>query len=756
MTLARPILVCLLTALFAGMLSQAERGSASFLNATTGSPGASAGGGLPPFQQAVDGSREDGSKHATLSTPLVLLADASRKLGAAGSPVSEASITYAATDLLREAIGANAVRIDDQGRVQVYVETEGNTADLARKLMIVGALVERSDADAGIVLGWIPSSIIADIGAWPDVRAVRTPDYPVSNAGAVTTEGDPVVNAELLRANISNLAGTGVTIGVIANGVGGLAESQASGDLPGNVDVTTCNVTGGDPEATGSEGTAMFEIIHDIAPGADLMFGNFGFEPGLVFNEAVDCLAEHADIVVDDIGFYGAGPYDGTSVISMNTAAALNGSGPIKTYITAAGNQASRHYQGAFVDSGFLLQPQDGGVWSAHEFDENNPGHPVEHAGLVNAPANFDRFRLSPGGVAQVTVIWDDPWNGSANDYDLLFSEGTELRVCSNREQNGNDAPLESCVFEGGPITRTLDIFVGNDEGAAAPRMLDMFVVCFGCQPLANGNYLDFTTRGHSIGNQADAGGTPASVITVGAVGFNSPTGIEHFSGRGPTEDGRLKPEVVGPDNICVTGAGGFGGAACQTSGRRFVGTSAAAPHVAAVAALLLECEPDLSRTELHDALVDTAVDTGEPGPDNVYGHGLVDAVAGAVDAGYCGEPTPTPTPTPTITLTPTPTETPTITPTPTITATPSGTPTNTATRTRTATATPGSLIGNVNCDGAINAVDAALILQFGARLLANLPCQANGLINDDTRIDAIDAALVLQFIARLISTLPP
>jgi hypothetical protein len=73
-----------------------------------------------------------------------------------------------------------------------------------------------------------------------------------------------------------------------------------------------------------------------------------------------------------------------------------------------------------------------------------------------------------------------------------------------------------------------------------------------------------------------------------------------------------------------------------------------------------------------------------------------------------------------------------------------------------TRTPTPRPLIGDVNCDRAVNAIDAALILQFGAGLLGSLPCQSNGLINSDPRIDAIDAALVLQLIAGLIDNLPP
>jgi hypothetical protein len=127
----------------------------------------------------------------------------------------------------------------------------------------------------------------------------------------------------------------------------------------------------------------------------------------------------------------------------------------------------------------------------------------------------------------------------------------------------------------------------------------------------------EFVVPEGSVPNKSDAGG---GVISVGAVDWLTPHAVEFFSSRGPTRDGRLKPEIVAPDGVSTSVPGLS----------PFFGTSAAAPHAAGVAALLLSRNPGLTPSQLSDQLKGTAVDLGSPGPDNTFGFGRVDAFPAA------------------------------------------------------------------------------------------------------------------------------
>jgi serine protease AprX len=147
-----------------------------------------------------------------------------------------------------------------------------------------------------------------------------------------------------------------------------------------------------------------------------------------------------------------------------------------------------------------------------------------------------------------------------------------------------------------------------------------------------------------SIGSPAAA----AHALTVGAMADTSEGGfrLASFSARGPTQEGRIKPDVVAP-GVGITAASASSGYETRS------GTSMAAPFVAGVAALMLDANPALSAQQLKDTIMNTAVDwgrsgdntaAGSGGPDIDYGAGRLDAYAAVRAAGAAlSSPPPTP-----------------------------------------------------------------------------------------------------------------
>jgi hypothetical protein len=619
---------------------------------------------------------------------------------------------------LRDLTKARLMRLDDEGRVQVYVESK-QPGQLVHVLEALGAKIERVNEEYGIVQAWLPADELNAAAELPAVTHIRLPDYGFARAGSVTTEGDALQNAAALRSAFG-VDGTGVRVGVISDGVEGLAASQASGDLPA-VNTSTCNVSSGSPTApgAGAEGTALLEIVHDLAPGAELWYGFWdanGDTTDLDFSAAVDCLASNVDIVVDDFGFYNVGPYDGTSRVSASTSAALNdASNRIRGYYTAVGNDAEQHYEEPFNDDGT----------GYHRFHQT--ATTVDGNGL--GARSDDPVLVPAGAIGMVFIQWNDPFGGSCNDYDAaawVHNTSTSISISDNEQSCSQDPTEELIIDNSAGQDMYADVTIQKFSGS--PRTLDVFYL---------DAYPNFVTACGSVSNNSDAGG---GVVSVGAIDASRPgaTHIESFSSCGPTNDGRLKPEASGMDGVAITGNGGFGSP--------FFGTSAAAPHVAGIAALLLQCNPALTRDELRDALLNTAVDLGAPGPDNDSGYGRLDGLAAGQEV--CSGNV-EPTNTPPLAATATPGSTPTA---------PTNTATRTATRTRTPTRTPtrtqARTYGDVNCDGRVQPTDATIVLQFFAGLTHSLACPQNGDVNRDGSTNSVDALLILQYVAGLLPSL--
>src|SRR5262249_13751991 len=221
------------------------------------------------------------------------------------------------------------------GRLAVTVTLAGGVNADIQPLIDAGLEVERLAVDSRTVEGAIAPADLERLAALGIVRAVSPIDRGVARIGAVTTEGDAGSFAPAVRAQ--GYDGAGVVVGVISDGIDSLATAQATGDL-GPVTVPfDARCTRG----SGDEGTAILEIVHDIAPGATLLFSG-GLGSSLQFIDAVNCLvAAGADVIVDDLGFFGE-PYFEDGPIAQAVRGAVNAG---VSYHSSAGNEAEEHYE---------------------------------------------------------------------------------------------------------------------------------------------------------------------------------------------------------------------------------------------------------------------------------------------------------------------------------------------------------------------------------------------------------------------------
>jgi hypothetical protein len=159
--------------------------------------------------------------------------------------------------------------------------------------------IRRADYQFHIVHATVPVEALDAVAALPFVRWIGPPSQSVLNAGSVTAEGDAVMRAADARA-LFGIDGRGVRVGIISDSLIDLRASAVSGDLPPNVAIVNAR-DGSHLVGPSDEGRAMAEIVHDLAPGAELLFHS-GFPTSLDLIAAIRALTvAGAHIIVDDV-----------------------------------------------------------------------------------------------------------------------------------------------------------------------------------------------------------------------------------------------------------------------------------------------------------------------------------------------------------------------------------------------------------------------------------------------------------------------
>ncbi len=467
------------------------------------------------------------------------------------------TLPSAAMAALDAVAGAFGVPFAAQGGLVTVVmestpgRSAASNASAVAALGIPGGSIE---ASSSLLKVTVPVTQLATlVSQLSGVAFVRAPYQPYALA---LSEGRAAIRADVYAAG--GVVGAGVKVAVIDLGFSGLAQAQARGDLPAGViqnDLTGTGLTSGI-----SHGTAVAEIVYDIAPGAELTLIKISDEVDL--DQAVTyCLANGIDIINHSLGWYNTNNYDGTGTIADIARRATSGG---ILWVNAAGNEAQTHWRGTFADANV-----DG--WN--------------DASVT--------FYASSGSPIIIYLTWNE-WPASSTDYDLyLYDPSSNLLASSAKYQTGVEEPTES-IQTTAPQSGTYTI---RFRGVGS-RTLNLYNLYQALSP---------AVAASSLLAPADV----TEVVAVGAVNVtNYTTGPQAaYSSQGPTTDGRTKPDLVCPDNVST-------GTAPYTT---FAGTSGAAPHAAGAAALLLSMQPSLSGSALRSLLMTQVVAMGSP---NVYGQG--------------------------------------------------------------------------------------------------------------------------------------
>ena len=390
--------------------------------------------------------------------------------------------------------------------------------------------------------------------------------------------------------NDAGLTGQNVRVGIIDVGFmrfRSLMGTELTTDVTAmcyrRMGVFTHNIQ--DCEPSSDHGTNVAESLMDIAPGASLYIAN-PRSPGDLRAAAIWMASQGVSVVNHSVTHLFDGPGDGTSPFHDSTLRTVDHvveQGIV--WVNSAGNHAQTSWFGRARDS-------NGNGW-----------------------LNFDGVHEANGitidGEEELVVQmrWDDSWNGAKTDLDLaLYDEDAQnLIELSADLQNGRlgQVPLEF-------LTHRADSY-GNfqlavrHDGGPLPEWFQLIV--WGTRSIQH------HTAGGSIGTPTESGNP--GMLAVGAANWSNTGTLEPYSSRGPTPDGRVKPEIVGVD---------CGETALRPLG--FCGTSQAAPHVAGLAALVQQTFPELSPAGVAGYLKDSAAQRRSPDPNNGWGHGLAELPA--------------------------------------------------------------------------------------------------------------------------------
>lgn len=452
---------------------------------------------------------------------------------------------------------------------------------------------------------YFPIDRLLELNAYGDgtiatiINFARPLYLPNLSAGTVTTQGDAAMLTNDVRESFSTgreadgsripLDGRGIKVGVISDSFDKVNPGEANldvdqSDLPGpendEGNIIPVDIIKDLPGKGSDEGRAMMQIIHDVAPGAEL-----GFYTGVLSPRdlalGIETFSENGYMIITDDVTYPLEPFfgDGEIAEAINDFTAKPG----RSYVTSSGNFADNAQQGIFVNSSAAAVPDfvpAGTV--AHVFGANPDG----------SPDITNKISLETGNYMFV-LQWDEPQasqnlsNSTPTDLDIyLITDSGERIVDTNRDNESGDS-VEAMLFQV-TANSTTNIMITSANGPTPANLAFRYVVF-----RSNGlEYLEYTTGAPTVTGHA----MTDAAVTVGAVFHElaqnpSPEAFSSYAGV-LSNNVALNVDISAPDGVDINNITNFGTDTDGNGFNNFFGTSAAAPHAAATFALLMSALP--------------------------------------------------------------------------------------------------------------------------------------------------------------------
>ena len=484
--------------------------------------------------------------------------------------------------------------------VSVRITTNPDSSSVVEFLSQRGAAI--SFSGESLIYADVPSDLLIALSQREDVHRISA--VPNQLFEEVVTEGSGIHNAS--NWNLKGYTGSGVKVGIIDGGFEGFTSLMGS-ELPSSVIAMCFTIAGSytstlaDCEAGGKHGTAVAEVIYDLAPDVELYIAN-------VTTDQIDIplatdwmISQGVQVINMSMGPLNSyGPGDGSYIYIDSPLFAIDlavSGGAI--WINSAGNYAQKAWYGtSFVD-----YDQDGWIEIA----------PMPSTMLRNF-VERNCISLSAGDYLGANLRWQDDWTGADNDFGLYlyyeFLDSYTFVTGSDNDQLGisGQIPIEEIALNV-PVGGRYCFLIRDSTVSNSSTWLQLQLrssASFELDWYGQNLSLDSSYTVNAPSESANPG-----MLAVGASDWHSNTELESFSSRGPTVDGRTKPDIVGVDN------------ANSASWGPWQGTSQSSPQVAGLAALVAEKFPNYTPAQIASYLKENALPRGDSTPSYDWGYGL-------------------------------------------------------------------------------------------------------------------------------------